>query len=345
MKRIFSAGNVALFLCIGVTGVWTLWGVSELFHEGWYAPFEWLFYLLPALGSLAITLIALTYPRVGGWLLIGIGVVFYGWVLASIAARFGLSLISVLAWFPVSGLLVVIGILFLRWEPYAKTESRPARRLRYLLAAGIPLIIGVGFAIEPAIRIANRVDDGNYGARQIAGNGVTLIWAPAGPGWAASVTWNELALYGLPPVGFAGKADGLPGGCDLTSSAGCATAQDMQRYNACLYLSADGSRLETTAQSIWRMPTTDEVVRSLVHHGEQAGCAWNGQAGAQPCASRPDKETPLWNPRAPIIYLWTADEASAQEAYYVVYHGTVGTDVKSFGLGSRGFRCVHEVGR
>lgn len=119
----------------------------------------------------------------------------------------------------------------------------------------------------------------------------------------------------------------------------------MQRYNACLYLSADGLRLETTAQNVWRMPTTDEVVRSLVYHGEQAGCAWNGQLGAQPCASRPDKETPLWNPRAPIFYLWTADEASAQEVYYVVYHGALGTDVKSFGLGSRGFRCVHEVGR
>jgi hypothetical protein len=108
----------------------------------------------------------------------------------------------------------------------------------------------------------------------------------------------------------------------------------------CLYLSEDGSRLETSFQGYWRMPTTDEIVRSLVRHGENAGCIWEGETGNQQCTVTPDKETPLWNPNSPIIYLWTADEVNREEAYYVTYHGTVWASSKFVGLGSMGYRCV-----
>jgi hypothetical protein len=217
------------------------------------------------------------------------------------------------------------------------------RNLTYLLAIGLPVLLGLGLAVEPAIRVASRVDDGAYGARLIQGNDVALTWAPAGPGWTDSVTWNQIALHGLPPVGFEDKSFGHGGQCNQDSSAGCAGPHDMQGYNVCLFLSEDGSRLATTRQGYWRMPTTDEVVGSLVRHGKNAQCAWNHKTGRQPCAERPDKETPLWRPQSPIIYLWTADEASQEDAYYVTYHGSVYTGPKSSGMGSQGHRCVREA--
>lgn len=77
MKEILSPGNLALFLCILVTCLWTFWGVTEMFHEGWYAPFEWMFFLLPSGACLALTLVALTWSRFGGGLLIVVGIAFY----------------------------------------------------------------------------------------------------------------------------------------------------------------------------------------------------------------------------------------------------------------------------
>lgn len=92
MKKVASAGDLALFFCILVTSLWTFWGVTEMFHEGWYAPFEWMFFLLPAGLSLTFTLIALTWPCLGGWLLIGTGIVFYAWAMIKAATSFGLNL-------------------------------------------------------------------------------------------------------------------------------------------------------------------------------------------------------------------------------------------------------------
>lgn len=103
------------------------------------------------------------------------------------------------------------------------------------------------------------------------------------------------------------------------------------------------SRLEAVQQGSWRIPTTDKVVRSLVRNGENAGCAWNDQTGRQPCAVMPDKETPLWKPQSPIIYLWTAEEANQNEAYYVTYNASVLTSPKYIGLVSQGYRCVHDI--
>ena len=45
-------------------------------------------------------------------------------------------------------------------------------------------------------------------------------------------------------------------------------------------------------QDIWRMPATDEVLRSLVRRGENAGAEWNGKLGRMSFHVMPDKETP-----------------------------------------------------
>ncbi len=348
LKRYLSPGSLASFLCLMVICLWTFWGVSEMFHEGWYAPFEWLFFLLPAAVCLALTLVALTWPRLGGWLLIIIGVGFYGWAMWTVSARVGLTLSTLLSWLPVSGFLAVIGILFIVSARQATPTPVPTdprwwrRHLRYLIIIGLPLLLGLGLAVEPAVRMASRVDDGNYGARLIVSDEAALVWAPAGPGWQESVTWNEIALYGVSPIGFEGKAAGPAGLCSSESRSGCAIQEEMNLFNVCLYLNNEGTQLENTPQKFWRMPTTSELVSSLVRSGKPAGCRWNGETGRQPCAARPDKETPLWRPDSPTIYLWSADEANSSEAYYVTYSGSVYLNLKYTGLGSRGFRCVRE---
>jgi hypothetical protein len=99
------------------------------------------------------------------------------------------------------------------------------------------------------------------------------------------------------------------------------------------------------------MPTTDEIVRSLVRHGENAGCAlrqaqdgaWDGESGEADCRTSPDKETPLWAPDQPPIYYWSADEYDEHEAYYVGYNGRgVYSQKKSWGNPRHGYRCVRE---
>jgi len=344
LRTLFSPANIALMLSVLVTCLWVIWGVSEMFHEGWYAPFEWLFFLLPAGAMLTLTLIGLRWPRVGAALFVAIGVGFGGLILWQYRPGGGRSagwtLVGLLSWVPVTLFLVVIGLLFYRGR------GQRRRRTHYLAAVGVPLLLGAALAVGPAYRVAHRVDDGYRGERFIQGNSIALHWAPAGPGWDrdGGVTWNEVALYGKGGVGFEGKRFGIDGLCDGFGdwAAHCATEEDMQAYNVCLYLNREGTQLLPTRQDIWRMPTTDEVVRSLVRHGVNAGCAWNGAVGRSPCEVRPDKETPLWDPQSRVIYYWTADEADGGRAYFVVYHGAVGMVPKFTAMGSRGYRCVRE---
>ncbi len=90
------------------------------------------------------------------------------------------------------------------------------------------------------------MDDGNRGARLIEGNGITLIWAPAGPGWNANYySWNDIAYFGVPPAGFGTK----PGYEDRD-----ATIEDMNATGLCVYLSEDGLTVMDEPQYIWRMP-------------------------------------------------------------------------------------------
>lgn len=338
-------GAAAAGLMVLVTALWTFWGMAEMYYEGWGNPFpQPLAYLVPGAACLLMTLLALTWPAAGGWILASAGGAFTIWWWGMAAARGRFNLSAALSMFPVSGLIVVTGLLFLLEARRRKLERggalsarRGGHRLSYVLAPGVPALTVLAVSAYYLPIVLARIDDGDRGARLVQGNGVRLVWAPAGPGWnwkqpwGGYPSWDMLALYGVSPQGLEKK----PG-----HEQKHATRQDMQATGLCRYLSEDGLELLSEPQNIWRMPTTDEIVRSLVHHGRNAGAAWEGALGRVTFRLRPDKETPLWAPDQPAIYYWTADEYDAESAYYVSYNGFVQRQPKSWGNPRHGYRCV-----
>ncbi|MBN1877447.1 MAG: hypothetical protein JXA33_24710 [Anaerolineae bacterium] len=356
LRKIFNdrtPGWVGSILLIVITAFWSFWSVGEMYHEGWWGPFYIrLIYLIPGTAFLIATLIVITWPRVGGWLIILFGGVFTLSFLDFEVVDGKLTMGRDLAGFLVSGPLVFLGILFLiearnrkrriaqGWVPPLKWWRR---NIWHLLAVVPPVLIFIGSSIYYLPIVLTRADDGDRGARLIEGNGLTLIWAPEGPGWnwmqdyGGYPSWHAIALYGIPPVGLGDK----PGYGWETGV--YASAEEMAKYNLCLYLSADGLSLETEPQNIWRMPTIDEYARSFTRHGENVGCVWHGEGYDRlECDILPDKETPLWAPDQAPIYYWAAEEANDRSAYYVSYNGWVYTMPKSGGNPRHSHRCVRD---
>lgn len=330
-------GAIAAGAMIALTTFWTYWGAGEMYHEGWWgAWYHRLPYLAPLAITLIPTLIALTWPLAGGVLLLGVAVglvILFGLDNPLLGGAMGV----------IGALFVVDGLLRRRAMPSSVPASWWRRHLRYLLAAGLPLIVLIAVSAARLPVVLTRIDDGKRGARLIAGNGVALIWAPKGPGWnwrqewGGYPSWQSLALYGLPPVGLEDKAGY---GWRQKRFAG---AQEMAAYNLCHHLSADGMTLLDEPQDIWRLPTTDELVRSLVRHGENAGCAWDGALRVPAsCDRQPDKESPLWATDEPAIYYWTADSYSEDRGYFVSYNGVVNATLKTGGNPRHSYRCVRQ---
>jgi hypothetical protein len=101
-------------------------------------------------------------------------------------------------------------------------------------------------------------------------------------------------------------------------------------------------------QDVWRMPTTDEIVRSLVRRGASAGCTWDGESSHAECERQPNKDAPLWAPDEAPIYYWAADAFDEAKAWYVPYTGggryggMIDHQQKSWGNARHGYRCVRE---
>ena len=107
-------GYIGTGLLILATSLWTFWGVGEMYYEGWWGAWSnRLPYLVPPLVCLVIALLVLTWPRVGGWLIIAVGGVFTAWWFWRTAVTTGLTVGKTLGMLPASGLLVAVGILFL----------------------------------------------------------------------------------------------------------------------------------------------------------------------------------------------------------------------------------------
>jgi hypothetical protein len=183
--------------------------------------------------------------------------------------------------------------------------GRPTpKRLAFHLTWGLPLLVALVSGAEGAWRVATRHDDGDRGIRTVEGNGVRLTWAPAGPGWpTAGVSLEEAK-------------------------------------RVCRYLSEDGLRLADEPQDIWRLPTVEEVVRSLTRHGKNAGGEWDEETHQATFRSRPDKESPLWDPDSQIIYWWTATEVDPERVDRVAYNGYVLVVPRKMSMGSCAFRAV-----
>ncbi|MPN14185.1 hypothetical protein SDC9_161511 [bioreactor metagenome] len=173
----------------------------------------------------------------------------------------------------------------------------------------IPLAVVLAISIPEGIKVSQRADDGDLGLRVVEGSGVTLAWAPRGPGWPDKGTSWE----------------------------------DARRVCDCL--SEDGTTLMDSEQNIWRLPTADEAVRSMALHGRNAGGVWNGETATTSYELTPDKETPLWDVHSKVIYYWTSDTSKKDEnqAYIIVYNGGVFDRAKDSAQDYMSFRAVKEV--
>jgi hypothetical protein len=293
-------GWIAVVLSTLVSSGWAFWGAIENFHEGWHLSALWknlalsLGYLSFMLISIALTLVALRWPRIGATILLAVGTWFCYWIYSNRPLAWSV----ILSWIPLCGLLPVTGVLYWFGRP------RP-KRWAYRVAVGVPVLIAAAFSAEPAWRVAGRIDDGNRETRLVEGNGVRLVWAPAGPGWP---------------------------------SQGVGSWAEAQRI--CRHLSSDGLHVLDEPQEIWRLPTVDEAVRSMARHSHNCRGVWDPTNERAIYETKPDKESPLWDVTSQIIYWWTATEANPHSAYMIIYDGRVYAKPKSLGMGSLAFRAV-----
>jgi hypothetical protein len=293
-RRRQAIGWIAVGLSVVITCVWAFWGIIENYHEGWYygsllpnLALMFAQYLSPMLVFMGVALASISRPRIGAVLHV---------VLALAVAWFFQASANTVILFLIAP-LVGIGALYWFGRP------RP-RKLALLLAIGLPLLTLTLAGVGPALRASRRVDDGNLAARTVQGNGVTLVWAPDGPGWPRE-------------------------GTDWYAA-----------QQACQQLSEDGLALASAPQQTWRLPTVEEAVRSMALHGQNSGGVWDAAAAKATYEKAPDKESPLWNVHSQVIYWWTATEADAEHAYIIVYDGKVWPRTKEFGPAYLGFRCV-----
>ncbi len=179
----------------------------------------------------------------------------------------------------------------------------------YKLVVFVPLLIILAISIPQRIKISQRIDDKDFRARLVEGNNVELVWAPRGPGWPDKGTSWE----------------------------------DAQRISS--YLSEDGTEIMPEPQNVWRLPTVDEAVRSMMLHGENAGGVWDPLEEKADYERTPDKESPLWDVHSKVIYYWTADPTiqNQDRAYIIVYHGGVFNRIKTESQPYLSFRAVKEV--
>ena len=203
--------------------------------------------------------------------------------------------------------MIVIPIIALGLG-YYYGEPKP-KKWAYRLLITVPLITVLAISIPQGIKVSQRINDNDFGMRTVQGNGLTLVWAPRGPGWPdQGASWDEA-----------------------------------QRI--CKYLSEDGTLIMEEEQNIWRLPTADEAVRSMMLHGQNTGGIWDPSGAKAVYERTPDKESPMWDIHSKVIYYWTSVTSSQDErkAYIIVYHGGVYEKMKTDGQDYLSFRAVKDA--
>lgn len=297
--RKFWLGWIGVGISLIFSSLWAYWGAMENFHEGWYSQSIWenlfmLFfqYLLFTIVFTLLAVISLKWKRIGlalHILIAGGSIWFFSGASFSVLA--GMIVLPILA----------LGLLYYFGQPEPKKWA-------YRLLVLLPLIIILIISIPLWIRVSKRLDDQDFGARLVEGNGFKLVWAPRGPGWPDKGTSWE----------------------------------DAQRI--CSYLSEDGTKLMQEPQNIWRLPTVDEAVRSMMIHGQNAGGVWHPDEAKADYVLTPDKESPLWDLHSKIIYYWTAGTSIRDDnrAYIIVYNGSIFDRVKTESQAYLSFRAVKD---
>lgn len=293
------AGWLAVTLSTVIACFWAVWGIIENFHEGWFRDsfllnvgLMFLQYLSPMIIFLSLTLLAIGFPRAGG-----VAHAFIGLTLAFVLFDWDDGVAMQFVILP----MLLLGMLYWYGRPLP-------RRRAYWIALALPMVTLVICSVEPVVRVSGRVNDNNFEARLVEGNGVRLVWAADGFGWPRTgVTWHEAVTR-------------------------------------CAHLSEDGRTLAEVPQNIWRLPTIDEAVRSMSRHGVNSGGIWDGQTKTATYQTRPDKESPLWNSYSQVIYWWTATEINDEQAYMIVYDGKVWPRRKRFAPDYLAYRCVKAAG-
>ncbi len=362
MRRylVLVPGLLGWLLVTFVAEMATIWSSIEMFHEGWWGqvPHRFL-YLIPGFIVVLLSAIPVRWPRVGGWFLgtVGISLAFFWrkFVDSQLGLELAVPFVLGAVFFIFEGLRqdriergVWLAFPLPGWYPGHSFFKRP----RLTLTLALPALTFIGVIAVWSVWLSARVDDGDRSMQRITGKAVDLMWAPAGPGWAhgwlqgdekiADVeaggpgfynpSWNQLALYGLEPVGLKDE---------LKSRA--ATNEDLDEFCLCRYLSEDGTRLMDEPVDVWRLPTVQEIASSLPHHDLLADCVWDGETeGPMECEHRPDKESPLWDARRSPIYLLSASVADSARVWFVSYSGRVQKTMKNQGNPRHGFRCVRE---
>ena len=205
-----------------------------------------------------------------------------------------------------TAILIMIIPLLILGVLYYRSSPPPFPQAMIILYV-VPILLAIVLAIAPVIRVMGRIDDGYRGARIVQGNGAKLVWAPAGLGWPGTATnWEEA-------------------------------------MQTCRYLMADGKAISDTPQSIWRLPTVDEAVRSMMRHGTNCSGVWDPATVKAYYDAMPEKESPIWAVHSPVSYGWTSTEVDNKYAYKIAYNGMVFRTNKLTRERTLSYRAVREV--
>ena len=359
-SKLTLPGNVAYLVLLLTTCLAAFWGVAEFFHEGWFAPYGryLIFYMLPWLLLAGLTLVGVRFPLVGGGLISLGGIAFAVWrglQLRTLHVPLSLS-------FWITAFLLVLPGLLLLWDGWLR-KGRPQApaavggfkaHWRSLLPIVLPLGITLGVGTPLLVRNLKRLPLEHYGEVTVEADALRLTFAGDGPGWLYSnrhpivfegrtysgLSWNEIALFGLEPIGFEGKRYG-PTYAGTPESIYYATQEDFARYNLFRYINCAGTELTDTVHDCWRLPTVEEYVRIFTFRGENAGGVFDPVIGKVHYRRHaPEKEAPIWAPEQEVIYYWTATCGDRTHAYDVSYSGRVRLVLKTTCQDYRGFRAV-----
>jgi len=303
-RKIKIINWVTIVFILFLSGFWAFWGIIENFHEGWYFVSLWKNIALSLIQYLSMTLILTILALVSiRWHKIGGILWIIGWLGFSYFIFFGGNIP-----FSLRRLFIWLPItapLLLVGLSFYFYEIKN-RKTAYMLIISIPLLIIFAFGIPNLLRVNSRYNDHNFGLRIVQGNGVKLEWAPKGPGFPEKgVDWFEAK-------------------------------------KRCLHLNEKGDKLLKEEQNIWRLPTREEIVRSLTRKNKNCGGKLTKEGGAVYKIS-PDKETPLWDPNSMIIYYWTSESKGDRLVYMVSYNGRILSRYGDNGAGYHGFRCVRNI--